>query len=177
MKGARIKLEYDATNYIKEGVEPIKQNSRVNIGIVYPYSKNLMLKASFIRGNTFGFGFSYKLHMGNKNPIVKKKEKYIPQENSKIIQRVTSRSDQNLYRASLLYLSRNGLNLQKASIEDSTLKVVYANPKFSNPVISSGRALRVLNEIAPSKINKLSVAEVNGGLGLFEAEIVWKTFG
>ncbi len=171
MKGARIKLEYDATNYIKEGVEPIKQNSRVNIGIVYPYSKNLMLKASFIRGNTFGFGFSYKLHMGNKNPIVKKKEKYIPQENSKIIQRVTSRSDQNLYRASLLYLSRNGLNLQKASIEDSTLKVVYANPKFSNPVISSGRALRVLNEIAPSKINKLSVAEVNGGLGLFEAEI------
>ena len=59
----------------------------------------------------------------------------------------------------------------KASIEDSTLKVVYANPKFSNPVISSGRALRVLNEIAPSKINKLSVAEVNGGLGLFEAEI------
>ena len=101
MKGARIKLEYDATNYIKEGVEPIKQNSRVNIGIVYPYSKNLMLKASFIRGNTFGFGFSYKLHMGNKNPIVKKKEKYIPQENSKIIQRVTSRSDQNLYRASL----------------------------------------------------------------------------
>ena len=31
--------------------------------------------------------------------------------------------------------------------------------------------MRVLNEIAPSKINKLSVAEVNGGLGLFEAEI------
>ena len=98
-----------------------------------------MLKASFIRGNTFGFGFSYKLHMGNKNPIVKEKKKNIfPKKSSKIIQRVTKRSDQNLYRASLLYLSRNGLNLQKASIEDSTLKVVYANPKFSNPVISSG---------------------------------------
>ena len=40
-------MEYDGTNYRTEGQEPIDQESKLNYGFVYPWSKNFIQNYSF----------------------------------------------------------------------------------------------------------------------------------
>ena len=56
--GLRLKVELDATNYAEEGREPVIQDSRVNIGLVKPLSKNFFVKLAYVRGKTIYVGFS-----------------------------------------------------------------------------------------------------------------------
>ena len=171
--GLRMKIEYDGTNYVTEGPEPLVQDSKFNIGLVHQYSKDLQLKFSYTRGNNLNFGFSYSLSLGKSNPrkINKVKPKII--DNSDIVKRVTAKSDRNLYRASLLYLRENDFSLQKAQINDdeSTYHVVISQSSYQNPALASGRALGLLDQITPDNITNLKVSEVNGGLGLYSVEI------
>ncbi|MDB2510819.1 YjbH domain-containing protein [Gammaproteobacteria bacterium] len=170
-KGMRIKLEYDGTNYQTEGAIPISQDSNFNFGVVYPQSKNLSYKLNFTRGNTVNFGFSYKLNLGNKNAQTTYKEKQSPISNSDAIKVVTSRSDQNLFRGALKYLSDEKLFLQHASINNDELEVVIAQTKYRNPVIASGRIANVLNQITPNNIASFKIHEINGGVGLYTLSV------
>ena len=170
-KGMRIKLEYDGTNYKTESSKPISQHSNLNFGIVYPQSKNLSYKLNFTRGNTINFGFSYKLNLGRKNAQTVSKENQLPIDNSNIIKTVTAKSDQNLYKAALKYLADEQIFLQQANIDDTEIEVVFAQAKYRNPVISSGRTLNILDQIAPNNINTLKVQETNGGVGLYSISV------
>ena len=165
--GARVKLELDGTNYQTEGPLEVTQDHKMNISYVHPVSKNLFLKASYVKGNTISFGFSYRAPLGRKNPFFPKQDRMKEIENKEAIQEVTSKSDQNLYRASLLYLSQRNLALQSADINNGELKVAYAQSKFRNQSIAAGRALRVLDDIAPDSIRRIEVSEVNGDMGMY----------
>ena len=170
-RGMRIKFEYDGTNYKTEGGIPISQTSNFNFGIVFPQSKNLSYKLNFTRGNTVNFGFSYKLNLGNKNAQIISKEKQSRISNTNAIKIVTSRSDQNLYRAALKYLSDEKIFLQHASINDDELEVIFAQGKYRNPVIASGRTLNTLDQIAPNNITSFKIHEINGGVGLYSISV------
>ena len=165
--GARIKFEFDGTNYKNEGPKSLSQDKKFNLSYVHPITKNLFVKASYIRGNTFSFGFSYRAPLGRKNPFFPKQEKMEPIENSNIIKDVTSKSDLNLYRASLLYMGERDLYVQSANLKDNELKVAYAQSKFRVQTIAAGRALRVLDDIAPDTVERIQVSEVNGGMGMY----------
>ena len=169
--GARVKLEVDGTNYKTEGPLPLQQDKKFNISYVHPITKNFLVKASYIKGNTFSFGFSYRAPLGRKNPFFPKQEKMKPIENSEIIKGITSKSDLNLYRASLLYLGQKNLYLQSANIQDNELKVAYAQSKYRVQTIAAGRALRVLDDIAPDSVTKIQVSEVNGGMGMYSISV------
>ncbi|MDB9907195.1 YjbH domain-containing protein [Gammaproteobacteria bacterium] len=175
-KGMRIKLEYDGTNYKTENYVALSQASNLNFGIVFPQSKSLSYKLNFTRGNTLNFGFSYKLNLGNKNAQSTSKEKQSQIRNSNAIKIVTSRSNENLYKGSLKYLSDEKIFLQHASINDSELEVIFAQTKYRNPVIASGRALNILDQIAPNNITSFKVSEINGGVGLYSVEVNRNTF-
>ena len=175
-KGMRIKFEYDGTNYNIENKLPISQASNFNFGIVYPQSKNLSYKLNFTRGNTVNFGFSYKLNLGNKNAQTLSKEKQSRISNSNAIKIVTSRSDLNLFRGALKYLSDEKIFLQHANINDNELEVIFAQTKYRNPVIASGRVLNVLDQIAPTNITSFKVSEINGGIGLYSVAVNRNTF-
>ena len=170
-KGMRFKLEYDGTNYNIENNKPISQSSNFNLGIVYPQSKNLSYKLNFTRGNTVNFGFAYQLNLGNKNAQTASKEKQSRIKNSNAIKTVTSRSDQNLFKGALKYLSDEKIFLQHASINNKELEVIFAQGKYRNPVIASGRALNVLDQIAPNNITSFKVSEINGGIGLYSTGV------
>jgi hypothetical protein len=175
-KGMRIKLEYDGTNYKTESEVPLSQASNLNFGIVIPQSKNLSYKLNFTRGNTVNFGFSYKLDLGKKNAQTTFKEKQSQIRNSNIVKTVTAKSDQNLYKGALKYLSDEKIYLQHADINDNELKVVFAQSKYKNPVITSGRAFNILDQIAPKNITSFKVQEVNGGVGLYSVAVNRNTF-
>ena len=84
---------------------------------------------------------------------------------------VTTRSDENLYGPLLLQLNPRELKLQTAQVTDDTFKVAYSQSKHASWMRSTGRVLRVIDEIAPEKIKTIEVGNVNGGLGMFKMKI------
>ncbi len=170
LKGLKFKLEYDGTNYQTESNVPISQDSKINIGLVYPISNNFDVKFSFVRGSEVNFGFSYTLNLGRKNPISIKETRNTLQ-NTEIIKEVTRRSDENLYKASLLYLSRSNINLQKANLNNNKLEVVISQSKFRSSSMVAGRTFQILDDISPENIDEFSVSEINGGLGMYEVNM------
>ena len=168
----RFKLEFDGTNYETESRIPLVQNSKINYGFTYAPSNNFTYRLFYSRGDTLNFGFSYKFDFSSRKPTQVAKDRPASVDNIEIVRRVTSRSNQNLFRASLLYLGNNDINLQKASIKsDDKLEVIYSQSKYRFPLQSAGRALRILDDISPKNIKSFRVAEINGGLGVYELEI------
>ena len=170
-RGIRLKVEYDGTNYQTETEIPQIQDSRINFGIVYPYSNNLFFKISHVRGNNLNFGFSYSLNLSKKNPFSIKKDKPKEIQNSNIIKSVANQNVGNLYRANLLYLKRQGYNLQHAQFDGKKLEIVFAQSMFRNPAQSSGFLLSYLDQINPDNVEEISISEVNGGLGIYRLEV------
>ena len=172
MNGLRVKFELDGTNYDIEGFEPLATDSKFNFGFNYPVNENFLLKLSYVKGNTLNFGFSFALDTNKAHANVKKQPR-IQVENAQIIKKITARSNENLYKASLLYLSKDQINLQKASIsDDGKLDIVISQSKYRNPVIASGRTINILDSIAPNNIKSFKVSEINGSLGMYSVEIL-----
>ncbi|MDC1525597.1 YjbH domain-containing protein [Gammaproteobacteria bacterium] len=169
--GLRVKLEYDGTNYITEGRKPISQKSNYNFGLSYPQSKNLSFKLNYVRGNTINFGFAYQLRLGKKNSQVASKEKQKTIDNQKEIKFVASKSEDNLYKVASTYLRSRGIFLQHAIANKSELHVVVAQSQYRNPIIASGRALQVLDEVLPAEIKDIKISEINGGLGMYTVDV------
>ena len=171
LKGVRVKLEFDGTNYDTEGVEPLAQNSRTNIGLLFPISDYFNLKLSSTRGNTINFGFSYKVNLSKNNVLNQRKEKRNNIKDSSIIKKVANQNNENLYKASIKYLSEEGFYLQKAELEDDSYRLEYAQKKFRNPVIASGRVTAILDEIIPDKVTDFEISLVNGGIGVNKVRV------
>ena len=169
--GIRIKIELDGTNYQTEALLPLEQDSKFNVGIVYPVTKRFQTKFSFGRGNTINFGFSYSISLGSKNPLNIKKPKRVELENSEIIKEVTGTSNDRLYRASLLYLKEEGFSLQKANISEDQLHVVFSHNTYRSPTLAAGRAIGIIDQIAPDSVKDIKVSEVNAGVGLYSASV------
>ena len=70
----------------------------------------------------------------------------------------------------------NDIHLQKASIENETLDVVYAQSMYRDPALSVGRTISILDDISPDTIKQFKVSEINGGMGMFSANIDRETF-
>jgi hypothetical protein len=58
----KIKFEYDGNNYTQERAGIIPQDSDWNIAAVYRYNNNLDFTFNHQRGNTVGFGVSYRFN-------------------------------------------------------------------------------------------------------------------
>jgi hypothetical protein len=170
-RGLRFKLEYDGSNYRTEARKPINQDNKFNFGLVYSFSNDFQAKISYTRGNTVNFGFSYKLSLGGKNPRNIVKEPPPTLQRSKAIKTVASRSENNLYRASLLYLGRDGINLQKATLEKNKLSIVYSQSKYRDLVVSTGRVINILDQITPENITEFKISQINGGMGMAQITI------
>ena len=175
-KGLKLLLEYDGTNYSTEGPESLNQESKYNFGFVKNISNDLSVKLFQSRGNTINFGFSYRLSLGKKNPRNIEKVKQAEINDSDLIKIVTAKSDDLLYKASLKYLRDNDIHLQKASIDNETLNVVYAQSMYRDPALSVGRTLSILDDISPDSIKEFTVSEINGGMGMFSANIDREAF-
>lgn len=65
----RFKLEYDSNNYLKDKAGVLLQDSRLNVAAVYRATENLDLNLNYQRGNTVGFGVSYRTNFDNVEQI------------------------------------------------------------------------------------------------------------
>ena len=181
--GARIKIEYDSTNYLEEAFglgriasnfafEPVKDTeSRINYGLVYPFNENFQIKASFVKGNTFNFGFSYAINFLKKNQKLKKINPPIPVEKPEIVRKVNAQNDLFYYRSMLKNLDERNLYLQKASVEDESVTVAFSQSTYPSHMQAAGRVARVLDQVSPDKIKKFNLINVNAGMAMYSMEI------
>ena len=176
--GARLKLEYDSTDYTKEGFpfgrdsfifsfKPVKQSdSRFNFGIVYPMNDSISFNASFIKGNTVSFGVALKGSWGPKDPVIPKNDPAQRVPNSEVVKEITGREDEYLYRAALLYLRENNIFLQNAAVDNDQLTVAYSQSKYPSTIMAVGRASNVLDEITPEHIKSFKLVHLNANMAL-----------
>ena len=188
LRGARLKVEYDATDYRLEGFpfgnssfkyafKDVRQSSSpYNFGLLYPVSDLLHLKINFVKGNTISFGFSLQASLGSKNAFIPKKDPLRSIPNSEVIKRVTSRDDELLYKASIRYLNERDIYVQAVDIKDNEMHVAYSQSKFQSYIRSSGRAFSMLDQIAPEKIKYLTVTNLNAGLGMHSITVDREVF-
>lgn len=171
--GARLKIEYDGVDYTKEGFPPIKQEKKINLGIVYPLNEQFSLRLGYVRGNTINVGFEFKGSYGKKNAYIPKNDPHIPVENAKIIKRLNSDNDIYLYKTTLENFNNRRLFLQASHLdeENESYEVAYASSKHLSWARATGRAARILDEITPDRIKTFKITNLNANLGLHTVEI------
>ena len=181
--GARVKIEYDGTDYLEEGFplgkdsfsfafEPVRQSdSRINIGLTYPINSALKIQLGFIKGNTFTLGFSLHASVGKKDPIIKKNDPHVPVKDANKIKRFNSKEDYNIYTTSLKALNDRGLYLQKATLEGETYEVLYAQIKHQSYARATGRIAQVLDEISPDSVKQFKISNINAGMLMNTIEV------
>ncbi len=187
-RGLRFKLEYDSTNYLEEAFglgraasnfayEPVEDaKSRVNFGFTYPVNKNLHLKASYVKGTTFNFGFSYALNLSKKNKKLKKINPPVPVENARIVRKVNSSNELFFYRSILKNLNDRDYYLQKASVDEDVLSVAFSQSTHASHMQAAGRVTRVLAEISPDNISTFNIVNINAGMAMYSMEVDRNSF-
>ncbi len=174
--GLRLKVELDATNYEREGRKPLIQDSRVNIGLVKPISKNFFVKLAYVKGDTVNFGFSYKIHAGRQNNARKKLDPYVSVQNAEVVREVTARSDLFAYRAALVNLNKRSVALKYGNISDGELHIGYQQNKYTNYSLGAVRILRTLDEVSPESIQRFKITKINGQMGMNSISVSRQNF-
>lgn len=176
-KNLRLKVEYDATNYKLEGFEELESKTRFNVGLVYPFSKYGQLKMGWVRGNTFNFGFSFSGYFKSRNPYIPKSDKVQKIKNAEIIKKLNSKNQEYLYLTALKYLQDNKIYLQTADVTDQgSLDISYSQSKYRSVPMVTGRAIKILDQIAPDNINSFNLINLNADLELHSIHIDRKIF-
>lgn len=178
LRGSRIKIEYDSTNYSLEGKSKIFSSSKINYGLVYPVSDSFHLRASFLRGDEFSIGFTFNGFYKEKNKSVTKLDRKTELNNVKEIKIVTSQSDRYLYLATLRYLQDTGFSLKSANVDENEKKyqVAFSQSKYFNHALATGRLVNLLDQISPENITDFELTAVNAGLPMHAININRKDY-
>ena len=180
LKGTRLKIEYDTTNYAGgegdlggEGYLPVSQDGKFNYSFVYPISENFHVKIGYIRNNTLSFGFSMAGNYSKrKATIIAKKNPPPIIDNSEVYRKiVNAKKAENLYKSTLKVLRDNQIYLRSANVKNNRYEVTFTQSKYLNNPQSIGRVANILNEISPDVIEEFSLVTINADQSLYAVDI------
>ena len=160
VKGLRLKLEYDSTNYILEGNKPQTQDSPINFSISYSPNTNFSFYVGQVRGNTLQAGFTLKKNFSKKSKSLPKND-HVILESSNDIKKATALGDRYLYLASLKYLKEESINVRSVGISDHKLSIAFSQSKYTNYAKAYGRAAAILDQIAHDNITEFELLAEN----------------
>jgi hypothetical protein len=183
LKGTRLKIEYDSTNYSEdgEGYLPVKQDKRINYNFTFPITKSFHVKLGYIRNNTLSFGFSLAGLYGKKSPYIQKRDlpKKVP--NAEIWKQVVNAdTEESIYKSSLKFMAESSFIMQTAQLtqNDSGYKyqISFAQSKYLSNPAALGRITRVLDQITPDVVNEFSLITINADQSMFAVDIPREDF-
>ena len=143
---------------------------------MYPLTDGIQLKLAWTKGNTFSFGFSFNADFSKQNPGIKKQDKHIPVPNASVIRQANEIDDLYLYRTALKYLNERKLFLQKASINEDQIEVVYQQNRYIRYAQATGRIAQVLNDISPDSIKEFKITNANADIPMSSVVIDRRAF-
>lgn len=162
----RLKFEYDGGNYQADFTGPLIQDSAYNIAAVYSYSDALDFNANYQRGNTFGFGVSYKLDF---NSI--KQVKFDPP--AKDIPVVLPKAEDSVDKAKMnidLYLNA-GFMVSNYALKSDEIVISGVQVAFRDEDVAMDRIGRILVNYLPPSIKTYRIVAVEVGLPQVETVI------
>ena len=174
LKGVRLKIEYDSTNYgiDGEGYEPVPQDKRFNYSFVYPVTKNFHVKLGYIRNNTLNFGFSLSGNYSKRSTGITKKDPPPVIPNSRVYREVVNAEKaEYLYKSSLKLLTENKIFLQTANARNNKYEITYSQSKYLNTAQAVGRIANILDQISPEIIEEFSLVSLNADQSMFAVDI------
>ena len=174
LNGTRLKIEYDSTNYGKdgEGYVAVPQDSEINYSFVFPITEGFQLKLGYIRNNTLTFGFSLSGNYGKKAPGIQKRDPYKETPNKEVFRQVVNATEaEYLYKSSQKYLLESNIFMQTANVDGSKLQISFAQSKYLSTPIALGRMSRILDDLSPAIIDEFSLVSVNADRAMFAIDI------
>lgn len=141
----------DATPKISVMAEYL--NDTVNFGTKYNLNNQTTLSLSFEDNDTFAFGVSYKFGL-SKNAFIKHKE-----DSFKVDEKVKNEYNsynQNEFKNNLAKeISQNNFSNVQTSVNKNSIYLELENTQYNNDLNAVGKALSIVNELAPSNYDTI----------------------
>lgn len=165
-KPLRLKLEFEGNDYSQDRAGVLEQDSRWNVGAVYQW-KGFDFSMNYQRGNTFGFGVSYRFNMNTYKQVkIDKPPKDIV--NATPPESVVKMDKKQLYRE-LAYDS--GFILSDADITDDRA-VFYGNQiAYRDKDEATQRIGRIAASALPDSVTSYHIVENAGRLPIVDTVI------
>lgn len=175
--GHTFKLEYDTSRPdLVISNNPVKVNSRFNLGIYRPINDNLDVGISFERGNQWRFSFSIKSDYG-KRSLVQKNDppKNVVRLNKKQLDNL-SQDKRIFYRSLNRSLREESILIQSADIDEEEVEVVIAQNRFRSFPRAVGRTARITAALTPKEVKTIRIIPMNGDLEIYSMEFSKEDF-
>ncbi|MGO4893082.1 YjbH domain-containing protein [Flavobacterium sp. W21_SRS_FM6] len=169
--GLVLKLEYEGKNYINDRAGNLVQDSQWNVGAVYQW-KDFDFSLNYQRGNTIGFGISYKLNMHTAKQIK------LDRAPRSLINTTPAVSMQDLDRNKLYneLLKDGGFILNSTYQADNQITFYGSQLNYRDKDESIQRVGRILASELPNDIKQYHIIENAGSLPILETVIDADTF-
>lgn len=158
--GLRIKLDYDPSSAF-----PIKKDSDYSFGIAIPASKFIDINLFKNRGNSLGFGISYK---ANYSEDLIKKEESIPIINFSQKDKELLSFNDDVFSGTLnMLLKEFGIFTQEIFLADKNLEIIVDQGKYRNLNIATKRIIQLSKEVLDAReINNITITYMTGNVNI-----------
>jgi len=160
--GLKFKLEYDTSNPDLNNFNPIKVESRFNLGLNYFLSESLVLGVGFERGEQFRVSFALA---GNffEDTVPKPPPKNVIKLSKLQLQR-TQEDKGIFYRSLNKSLRDEGIFIQGASYDRNAVEAVVATTRLGTISRIVGRSARIVSALTPNTVEEITIGVMNGDL-------------
>ncbi|QJR82807.1 YjbH domain-containing protein [Alteromonas pelagimontana] len=162
----RLKLEFEGNDYSRDRAGKLEQDTRWNVGAVYKWD-NFDFSLNYQRGNTLGFGVTYKfnMHTFRQTKIEEPPRSLINVERP---QTVADINHQRLYRD---LATESGFVLSDAHIDDEAATFYGQQIAFRDTDMASESIGRVIASEVPETIKTYHVVENTGRIPMVDTVI------
>lgn len=166
IEGLILKLEYEGKNYINDRAGNLTQDSHWNVGAVYQWN-DFDFSLNYQRGNTLGFGVSYKLNMHTAKQV---KFDKAPRSlmNTKPASSMQKLNRKRLYND---LLTDGGFILKATHQSDDQVTFYGSQLNYRDSDEAIQRVGRIAASELPDNIKKYRIVENAGSLPILETVI------
>lgn len=166
-----LKLEYEGNNYSQDRAGELQQDSRWNVGAVYRY-KGFDFSLNYQRGNTVGFGVTYRFNLNTVSQI-----KFDDEPRSLMARRAPSSVEK--VNKSRLYndLYRDGgFVLHDAEVKEDKATFYGTQTKYRDHEEAIERIGRVAASELPDSVETYHIVDSRGGRPMLDTQIDAEAF-
>lgn len=166
-----LKLELEGNDYSRDRAGRLEQDSRWNIGAVYRY-KDLDFSLNYQRGNTVGFGVTYRFNMNTASQI-KFDEK---PRNLRVRNTPKSIDDVNKARLYSDLLRESGFVLSDAKIEEDSATFYGTQLSYRDQDEAIERTGRIIASELPDSVETYHIVDNSGGIPMVDTQVDAEAF-
>ena len=166
-----LKLEFEGNDYSRDRAGRLEQDSRWNVGAVYRY-KDFDFSLNYQRGNTIGFGVTYRFNMNTASQI-----KF--DDDPRNLMGRNAPSDVKDVNKSRLYndlYNSGGFILSDAEIKEDSATFYGTQVKYRDQDEAIERVGRVAASELPDSVKTYHMVDNRGGLPMVDTQIDAEAF-